>query len=154
VNAAAAILARLRGRGARLHVLAGRRLGVEPRSALTEDLRGAVQAHKNAIVQLIESEGECPAVGLERAWAAAVDRAKGGFTRCGTSPVDGVLTAAAKLELDLAEPEAVFPLGVTPEIMQDLLNAVYSGQLDAELLESGVVLIRCAATTPPPRGCG
>ena len=50
------ILTALHSRGACVHLLRGQRLGVEPRSVLTDDLRAEIRAHKDALVQVLRRE--------------------------------------------------------------------------------------------------
>src|SRR5215469_14471707 len=83
---------------------------------------------------------------LAAAWSWAMDRAREGFANGGAQPARGRLHAAAYLELALGEKRCraggdrlagEIPLG--PESARGLLDSIYRGGLDAELMESGLV---------------
>ena len=50
------LLDTLQARGARVHLLADDHLGVAPSSALTDDLRAEIRAHKTELIQVLRTE--------------------------------------------------------------------------------------------------
>ena len=57
---AAQVIESLRARGGQLHLLEGGHLGAAPASALTDDLRAEIRAHKTELVQVLQSEASQP----------------------------------------------------------------------------------------------
>ena len=135
---AAALVTTLRSRGARLHVLEGGRLGVEPRRVLTDDLRSEIRIHKSAILSLLASEAASPAARLEAAWASALERAREGFAAAGRLPISEDLVGAARLELAL-DREVVPPCPKSSgRVARQLLREVYVGRLIARVGTDGL----------------
>jgi len=79
--------------------------------------------------------------GQRAAWDWALHRASEGFERGGGEATPDRVRAAAKLELDLA----LGCLSAKPAAVCGLLDAVYSGFVDAMLLESGRVHVWATA---------
>ena len=79
--------------------------------------------------------------GRDAAWRWALERAAQGFARGGGEATPDRLRAAAKLELDLA----LGCLSTKPAAVCGLLDAVYSGLVEAALLESGRVRVWATA---------
>lgn len=135
---ASAVLTALRSRGARVRIIEGNRLGVEPRRVLTPELRAACRAHRSAIVELLGLESFPPFDRLDRAWQEAVQRALGGFASAGKRASLEDLAGAARLEL-------VFDRRVEPayartsvRAARQLLPAVYRGEVVSRVGADGL----------------
>jgi hypothetical protein len=124
------ILELLEARGARLHVLDGGRLGVKPSSALTQELRAQVRAHRDELRELVRKRTDPPLAPideLDEDWRACKQRAREGYARAGVQPAWG-LDGTARLELELLDGRR-------------LLDAVYSGRLAAILGSDGRAVV-------------
>jgi hypothetical protein len=120
----------LEAKGARLHVLEGSRLGVEPASVLTEELRAAVRAHRDELRELVQSKPRprAPIDELDVDWRACKALAREGYARAGTRPPVWGLDGATALELDLLDHRRI-------------LEAVYAGRLVAILGTDGRAVV-------------
>jgi hypothetical protein len=90
---------------------------------------------------------------LAAAWQWAMDRATEGFQAGGAAAQNGRLHAAANLELALREGRCrpggdrlAGEIPLDPQSVRGLLDCIYRGSLDAELMESGQVRLWATAT--------
>jgi hypothetical protein len=124
------ILHALLVRGGRLQIDDQGRLGVFPSSALTDELRAAVRAHRDELrelVQVREQPVKAPIDQLDEDWRACKQRAREGYAQAGVQPAWG-LDGATRLELEILEGRR-------------LLEAVYAGRLAAILGSDGRAVV-------------
>ncbi|HTF32581.1 MAG TPA: hypothetical protein VK714_02640 [Myxococcota bacterium] len=122
------LLRALEARGVRIRVLEDGRLGVDPASVLTEELRAAVRVHRDELRELVKAKPRAPIDELDEDWRTCKVRAREGYARAGTRPPVWGLDGATALELDLLD-------------RRRILEAVYAGRLVAILGTDGRAVV-------------
>jgi hypothetical protein len=125
------ILRAVETRGGRLIVAEDGRLGAEPASVLTDELRAACRAHRDDLRELVQVKTQPPRAPIDELnedWRTCKAHARERFARARTRPPAWGLDGATALELDLLD-------------RRRILEAVYAGRLVAILGTDGRAIV-------------